>query len=180
MQAAPTPDALETRDNLTFEAVLWALSRPGEPRALPDAGAGAILSALVDRECRAYADDPEIETLLRQSGASLVPLELADHVFAGLTTDSDLARFMRVPVGDMLYPDQGATVIAPAQIGSGTALRLTGPGIETARDIRLGGLHPRLWEVRATLCRYPLGVEMLFVDGAQILALPRSTQVEGI
>ena len=32
MLATPTPSPSETRDNATFEALLWALSRPGVPR----------------------------------------------------------------------------------------------------------------------------------------------------
>lgn len=174
----PVPDADEARDNATFGALLAALSRPGTPQAMPLPGPAPLALALIDRECRVWADTPELDALLRRTGASAVPSELADHVFLALDTEAALARMGRLMAGDALYPDEGATLIAPARIGTGPELRLTGPGIEGSARLRLGGLHPAVWAVRAGLCRYPLGIEMIFVDGAQIVALPRSTLVE--
>lgn len=178
MRAYPQPDADEARDNAAFAAVLNAFARPGTVHALPEPGARAVALALIDRECRVFADTEPMQALLRTTGASIVPAELADHVFTALRSDGELARFARLTVGDRLYPDSGATVIAPATVGAGQALRLTGPGIETQTEIRLDGLSPRLWALRAGLCRYPLGVDLLFHDGAQVLAIPRSTSVE--
>lgn len=178
MLIQPMPDAGEARDNATFEAVLMALSMPGTIRGLPGPGVAPVALALVDRECRAFADDEETAALLAATGATMVPAELADHLVTQLTTDESLAKLARVPVGSQLYPDQGATVIVPAEIGVGKTLRLEGPGIETVAKIALGGLHPGLWAARARLCRYPVGIEMIFVDGNRIVALPRSTSVE--
>lgn len=178
MQTLTLPDAAEERDNATFEAVLMALAMPGTIRSLPEPGLAPVLLALVDRECRAFADDENHAALLVQTGATPVPAELADHLAMRLDSEESLARLARVTAGSLLYPDQGATVIAPARIGTGQRLRLTGPGIETATEIALDGLHPGLWAARARLCRYPLGIEMIFVDGDRLLALPRSTSVE--
>lgn len=178
MLATPEPDADEIRDNAAFSAVMWAMARPGTVRELPEPGLAPVIRTLVDRECRACADDPATEALLRETGASIVPEALADHVCLSLDCEAGLDRFLRLSSGDALYPETGATVLARAAIGSGPALRLTGPGIAATADLRLGGLHPGLWASRARLCRYPLGVEMIFVDGARLVALPRSAQVE--
>ena len=176
----PVPDATEIRDNATFEAVLGAMSRPGTVHRLPEPGAEPLILALLDRECRVWAEDPALETAIRRTGASLVPSELAGHVFLELDTPAALARLARVTPGDPLYPDEGATVIAPARLGTGRELRLSGPGIEGEARLRLDGLDAAVWQVRADLCRYPLGIEMIFVDGDRIAALPRSTKVEDL
>jgi alpha-D-ribose 1-methylphosphonate 5-triphosphate synthase subunit PhnH len=175
---APLPDAQEARDNAAFAAILAALSRPGTVHRLPMPGPAPIVEALLDRECRAWADTLETETLIRRTGATIVPSELAGHVFLSLDAPAALDRLARVTTGDALYPDEGATVIAPALIGEGMELRLTGPGIEGETRLRVGGLHPGLWLLRAALCGYPLGIELVLVDGDSVAAIPRSTTVE--
>jgi alpha-D-ribose 1-methylphosphonate 5-triphosphate synthase subunit PhnH len=180
MLAIPSPDEAEFRDNATFEAILWAFARPGERRRLPVSGSLAVGLALVDRECRVYAKDPALEEALRQTGATMVSLEAADHAFLPIDNSEALTRLADISAGDPLYPDLGATVVVPARIGDGPELRLSGPGIETETRIRLGGVHRGLWPLRARLCAYPLGVEFIFVDGAEIVAIPRSTLIEEI
>lgn len=83
-----------------------------------------------------------------------------------------------MPVGSDLYPDQGATVIAPASFGEGRTLRLTGPGIETFAILAVGGLAEGLWPLRAARCRYPAGFDLFLTCGAQVIGLPRSTRIE--
>ncbi len=178
MLKIPQPDADEVRDNAAFASLMWALSRPGSVHVLPHSGQEPVILALVDRECRACADDPDLEAVLRATGATLVPEGLADYACLSLDTDAGIDRFARLAPGDPLYPDTGATVLTRATIGEGAVVRLSGPGIETTTDLRLGGLHPALWPARAQLCRYPQGVEMIFIDGARLVALPRSTHVE--
>ncbi|MCR8546938.1 phosphonate C-P lyase system protein PhnH [Salipiger sp. P9] len=177
MQSAPQPDAREIRDNASFHALMMALSRPGEVQTLPEAGFAPLAQALLDRECRVFADDDALVPVLRATGAALVPLAEADHLFVALDSAAAVRALAGAAVGSFLYPDQGATVIAPAQIGVGPALTLTGPGIEGRRTLRLGGVDPALWEARRRLCRYPEGVDLFFVDGRQIVGLPRSTAV---
>lgn len=176
---APEPDADERRDNAVFDALLRALARPGEIRAMPEPGPEPIARALVDRECRAFAS-PALAAALRELGAAAVAVEDADHAFLDLSGEAGVAAFGRLSPGDALHPERGATVVAPARIGDGPALRLQGPGVEGAREVRAGGLHPTLWDARARLCRYPLGVELILVDGPRLLALPRSTRVEAL
>lgn len=178
MRTAPTPDADEIRDNAAFEATLWALSRPGQIRNLPAPGVLTVVHALIDRECRACAEDISTQTALGALGAQIVPVHQADHAILPAATETDTARIAQLHTGDALYPESGATVIVPARIGSGTALRLTGPGVETQTQLDLDDVHPSLWAIRARLCAYPLGIDMIFVDDMRVAALPRSTMVE--
>lgn len=178
LTATPLPDAFEVRTNATFEALMWALSRPGTPQDLPFADPAAIAEALLDRECRVFCDDPTLAAKIAGFGAALVPVALADHSFLALSGSDGLAQLAQVPVGSDLYPDAGATVVAAARLGTGQRLRLTGPGIETHLDIAIGGLAEGIWPLRASRCRYPAGFDLFLICGGQVIGLPRSTQIE--
>ncbi|WP_375262865.1 phosphonate C-P lyase system protein PhnH [Palleronia sp.] len=176
MFADPTPDADEQRDNATFAAVLGALARPGTEQTLPEPDLLTVARALIDRECRAAADDEEMRSALGALGATVVLPELADHA---VLAAGDAEFLARLPVGDALYPERGATAIVSARIGEGARLRLTGPGIEVAEEMAIA-VDAAFWAARKAACRYPLGIDLIFVDGARTVAVPRSTNVEVI
>jgi alpha-D-ribose 1-methylphosphonate 5-triphosphate synthase subunit PhnH len=178
LTTVPVPDAFETRTNATFEALMWALSRPGTVQNLPASGMEGIAEALLDRECRVYCDDPALEDRIAVFGAARVAMPLADHCFLSLKTASALDRLAQVALGSALYPDAGATVVAEARFGTGLRLQLTGPGIETSAEISLDGIAPGIWELRAALSRYPAGFDLFLICGAQVIGLPRSTKIE--
>ncbi len=136
-----------------------------------------IAEALLDRECRVFCEDAALGDQIAPFGAMQVPLPLADHAFLSL---ADLERVgqVQVQVGSDLYPDEGATVVAPATFGTGQRLRLTGPGIETATEIAIDGLAHGFWSLRAARCRYPAGFELFLICGAKVIGLPRSTMIE--
>ena len=194
MLVTPMPDADEVRENAAFGALLGALARPGTWNDLPEPGAACLLRALCDRETRVFADDPAIAALLAGLGAAIVAPAEADHAMLSLSQEAGLAKLALLPVGSAVYPDHGATVVVPlcgshgkrattARSGDGrdsetVKLRLTGPGIDGSVDLHLPGVHPGVWDLRARLCRYPLGWELVFVEGRRIVAIPRSTFVE--
>ncbi|MDP5358709.1 MAG: phosphonate C-P lyase system protein PhnH, partial [Paracoccaceae bacterium] len=109
-------------------------------------------------------------------GAKLVDLPQADHAFLGGLTELELLRQLRC--GSDLYPDDGATVVIRARFGTGAQVRLTGPGVNGAVDVQIGGLPDGFWARRAEMIRYPMGFDMLLLDAAQVIGLPRSTKVE--
>jgi len=176
MLTTPAPDAEETQANAAFEAALWACSRPGLPRQLPAPGEAALIAALLDRECAAYAGDPLLIPALAQTGAGLVDLCQADHAFLGRLQDITLLGQCRT--GSDLYPDQGATLVIRAKFAQGPRIRLTGPGVDGAVVIQLDGLPAGFWQERARLIRYPMGFDIFFLDGECLIGLPRSTKVE--
>jgi alpha-D-ribose 1-methylphosphonate 5-triphosphate synthase subunit PhnH len=173
MTTIPVPDAFEARTNATFDALMWALSRPGTLHPLPTRGMEGIAEALVDRECRVHTDDPDLARSLTSFGAALVPVAQADHCFITHPTPDMLAQ---VAVGSALYPDAGATLVTTATHGTGQRLRLTGPGIETHTDITLDGVAD-IWPRRAQ-SRYPAGFDLFLICGGHVMGLPRSTQIE--
>lgn len=176
MLTIAAPDAAETRSNGTFEALMWAMARPGEARDMAEAGLEPIVEALIDRECVVYADSPALITLIAATGATPGTVEMADHLFVdGLNLPADVIAAIRR--GSALYPDDGATVAALVAHGTGPRLRLTGPGIDGARDIAIA-VPPAFWALRAQVCAYPEGFDLLLVDGRSVIGIPRSTQVE--
>ncbi|MEO1557120.1 MAG: phosphonate C-P lyase system protein PhnH [Pseudomonadota bacterium] len=175
MQAVPHPSAEEARDNATFDALLWALSRPGLARTLSAPGEGTIITALLDRECRAYCADPRMLPEIMRSGAEVTEITRADHVFLGSISTNDALH--AVAIGSDLYPDDGATVVIRAEIGVGPPLRMTGPGIDGEIVVRIGDLPEGFWATRAARLRYPMGFDLFFLDGDQVVGVPRSTVV---
>lgn len=177
MLTVAPPDAVELRANATFEALMWALSRPGDIRDMPEAGLAGIAETLVDLECTVFADDPSLRAEIAASGALVAEnLSQADHVFLSSLEGMD-ARLAGLRCGSALYPDDGATLVAQVRHGVGQRVRLSGPGVDGSLEITLG-ISPALWEMRAILCAYPEGFDMLLVDGRSVIGIPRSTQVE--
>lgn len=176
MQTTPTRSKEEVLANEAFHALLWSLSRPGQVRTLPAAGETALIAALLDRECAVSCDDPLLIPAIMETGAAVADIVMADHVFLGQFTNP--ARLQDVRLGSDLYPDDGATVIVRGMIGSGPWLRLTGPGVDGALDIQLGGISAEFWQTRKNLIRYPMGFDLFVLDGSKVMGLPRSTHVE--
>lgn len=174
--ALPQPSLDDLRDTATFEALMWAMARPGTVHDLPE-GVADLALALLDRETRVHAEDPALARRIAATGASQVTPDRADHAFC-TTAAGAMAALAVLPVGSALYPDEGATLVMPAMIGTGPQLRLTGPGIEVQTNLRLGGLPEGLLDLRSARCRYPEGIDLVLVDGRRIVALPRSTAVE--
>ncbi len=172
----PQPSEHEVGSNATFEALMWALSRPGQIRRLPEPGPEGIVDALIDRECRVFASDEKTVARAARAGAEIVAPNEADHVFAGDLSDASLLT--RVPLGSDLHPENGATLVVNATFGTGEKLRLSGSGVDGAVTIAIGGLPSDFWARRRAVSRYPMGFELFLIDGHQVLGIPRSTQVE--
>jgi alpha-D-ribose 1-methylphosphonate 5-triphosphate synthase subunit PhnH len=174
--ATPQPTTDDLRDTAAFEALMWAMARPGTVQTLPE-GMADLALALLDRETRVHSDDPVLSGRIAGTGAAIVPAEKADHAFCR-TSEGAKAALAVLPAGSALYPDEGATLVMQAAIGTGAVLRLTGPGIEGKADLRLGDLPHGLFDLRSARCNYPAGIDIVFVDGRRIVGLPRSSAVE--
>lgn len=135
-----------------------------------------VIEALIDRECRVFAEADAVKTAAERGGAELVDVPMADHVFVEKLTDFSLLD--RLSLGSDLYPDTGATLIAAAQIGTGPALRLSGPGVDGSLSIFIGGVPSPFWTRCRDVMRYPMGFELFLIDGNNVVGFPRSTSVE--
>lgn len=171
----PQPDDDEIRDNATFAALLDAMARPGTIGALPRPGLAPVIAALIDMECTAFSDQPDLAAAIAGTGARVAGVDAAGYAFT--SADAATGALRCLPAGSALYPDRGATLAVTAPLGTGTRLRLTGPGIETTAQVAVG-LPADFWTLRAARCRYPQGVDLIVIDGARVMALPRSTAAE--
>jgi alpha-D-ribose 1-methylphosphonate 5-triphosphate synthase subunit PhnH len=178
----PIYTADEARDRETFLALMWSLSYPGRIQALPGAANTYdsfvhIGQALLDLESSFYTPDAALASALGATGArALPPTDAAYHFYPALT-DAALESVAQARAGTMLRPDESATLFIGCAFASGTAFRLSGPGIQAHHDIRLGGIPARFWSLRARAPRYPLGWDVCFVDHGSVISLPRTTQV---
>lgn len=183
MLAPGFPDAV--RDNQAcFRAVLDAMAGPGGVYRVPgpavpflDSATAAVLLTLVDQDTPLFLA-PEFASaaawLRFHCGAALVPA--AQAAFAVMPVPD----FTAVPAGTHEAPEDGATIVLQvASFGAGAALRLSGPGLETSRPVRVEGLpvdFVALWAANAGL--FPRGVDLILCAGDQLMALPRTVVIE--
>jgi alpha-D-ribose 1-methylphosphonate 5-triphosphate synthase subunit PhnH len=170
------PEAAEARSNSTFEALMWSMARPGETRDMPVTGLAPIIEALIDRECVVYTDSDVLRQQIIETGAEIGSVAASDHLFFQTLTEA-IDALVNIRCGSALYPDDGATLVALVEQGRGETLRLSGPGIDGHRNIKLA-LPAAFWHVRRDLCLYPEGFDIILVDEHSVISIPRSTDVE--
>ncbi len=177
-----------------FRRLLEAMAEPGEvltldaeiarPPAPMAPATFALALSLVDFETPLWLDDAlrcpaVLETLRFHCGAPIVELP-AGAAFALAADPASLPPLDAFALGSPEYPDRSTTLLIQVRaLGRGQGIRLTGPGIETSRQLAVDGLAPGFWsQVQANHARFPQGVDIVLVEGIRIVALPRSTAVE--
>ena len=174
-----------------FRALMECLSRPGEIRTLEGVGApppmapatAALVRSLADYESPiwldpAFAAAPAIADWIRfHTGAPIVAAP-SKAAFALVADASALPDFMQFAQGSEEYPDRSTTVIVQVERFTGTKLTLQGPGIATTRDFAAEPLPADFAQrLRDNREMYPRGIDLVFVAGHEIAALPRSVRV---
>jgi alpha-D-ribose 1-methylphosphonate 5-triphosphate synthase subunit PhnH len=174
-----------------FRGLLEATSRPGRivelvdaPAALPGVSPAAVgcLLALADRDTPLWLAPAFDRDAVREY--------LRFHTGAPLTGDRGAATFALLDHGDATvdgfavgtdaYPDRSATlvVVVPA-LDAGRRRTWRGPGIDGACLVGVDGLDEGFWQAwAANHALFPCGVDVLFVEGRRLAALPRSIAVE--
>lgn len=175
-----------------FRALLEAAARPGTlaplrvpaepPPCLPPAMAAVALT-LVDADTPLWLDAAAREAgpWLRFHCGCRIITDAREAGFVFATAASALPDMATLDAGTDEYPDRGATIVlAVAGFGSGSAFRLSGPGIEGERIVTVDGLPASFVPARAANHRlFPRGVDTILVSGAEAMFLPRSTSIEG-
>jgi alpha-D-ribose 1-methylphosphonate 5-triphosphate synthase subunit PhnH len=175
-----------------FRKVMDAMARPGSiqhvqatlqpPPGLGHA-AGAVALTLFDFETPVWLDGALRGTLaeawLRFHCGCPFTSDARRAVFALVTDPATAPALAAFNPGDAKYPDRSTTVILqlPALDG-GAPATLAGPGIKGEARFAPRGLAPGFWEqALANHARFQLGVDVIFVAGESLAALPRSTRV---
>lgn len=172
-----------------FRRILKAMSEPGVMVSLPSlpawgnasTAATAVLMTLVDRETPLYVDpalhdEALLNNLRFHTGAPVT--EETDAPFA-LLHGSSAPGLHHFSAGDNVSPEKSTTVIIEVpSLNGGLTLRLNGPGLMETRAIAPQLPESVLHYLRERPHRFPQGVDLIFTCGENMMALPRTTDVE--
>jgi len=166
-----------------YRILLDAMSHPGRRYSVTTQREEApmaltILATLLDAEVSLA--DPH--GLLKNKDAfmlqaKLVKADQADYILC----DGSLIPDFEPKLGTLPCPDQSATLILVVdKIGQGNInLKLKGPGIAETERLDMSGIDAHWFSKREDwVCSFPLGVDLIFVDDTQVVAIPRTTKVE--
>jgi alpha-D-ribose 1-methylphosphonate 5-triphosphate synthase subunit PhnH len=141
----------------------------------------AVLLTLCDADTALWLQQPndEVATHLRfHAGVRLVQ-EPAEADFALITEPSSMPPLNQFAHGDLRYPDRSASLIVQVDgFHENRGMRFAGPGIRDVEQLAIEGLPAEFWQQRAAMrTQLPLGVDLIFIAGERMVALPRTTRV---
>lgn len=177
----------------TFRSVMDALAHPGRIVALTTQtegpppllqGTAAIALTLFDHDTPVWIDTPDVVEAadwLRFHTTAPVVTDPGNCLFAIVTDSRRLLPFDRFDLGCDDYPDRSATIIVQVDsLNLGPVIRLAGPGIQIHESIAPEPLPLDMPErLAANRSLFPRGVDLLFVSGSGVVALPRSVRAIG-
>ncbi len=182
------PDSPAIRSQRAFRRIMEAMARPGQivridvpvdaPAMLAPSAAAALVT-LCDFETGLWLSPRlrDCAAWLRFHTDARLTARRPPHRPALVEADElDLDAFNP---GTPAYPDRGATVVVQCpSLTDGPALTLAGPGIAATHRVAPAGLPAGfVAQAQANRQRFPLGVDLIFACGAELMALPRSTRI---
>ncbi len=190
----------------TFRVLLGAMSEPGRLHPLQDTATDGLVPAdaemrpplgvamaatlltLLDADTPVHlagtlGNDDARAWLRFHTGAREVPAAAA--MTAARASDVDAALCSALPLGTDEAPQSGATLVIEVDalsdrpLAGAVALKLRGAGIDGSRDLAVAGLPVSFWQWRIALqAELPRGVDLVFVCGTRLAAIPRSTRIQ--
>jgi alpha-D-ribose 1-methylphosphonate 5-triphosphate synthase subunit PhnH len=187
-----------------FRALLGALVSPGTIAELPaictsgieapadtqgrpiDAGLVALLLTVLDRESSVrlhgeLGSEALAHYLRFHTGVQRVERAAFEVVRCHRL---DVALCAGLELGSDEEPQRGATLIVevpPFDASTSPPIVLRGPGIASTQRLPVSALEPSVWRWRMQRqAEFPRGIDMVFVHGSQLVALPRSTRLEEV
>jgi alpha-D-ribose 1-methylphosphonate 5-triphosphate synthase subunit PhnH len=167
------------------------MARPGTLQRLPvtPSSSSQSLAALALTLCDfetpvwldwATANDRLITETLRFGMSAPTVDSPAEAAFAFVADPMALPRLDSFALGTIENPERATTlVIAVERLEAGRGWQLSGPGISETAHLHVAPLQGDFLPQRAVLQKlFPRGLDMIFVCGDRIAALPRSTRVE--
>jgi alpha-D-ribose 1-methylphosphonate 5-triphosphate synthase subunit PhnH len=178
-------------DNIkVFRAVADAMAHPGAIKhiaARPPApaqlmpAAAALCLTLRDFETPLWLQQPQrdVSDYLRFHCSCPLTPEPLRAAFALISDTAAMPRLSAFNAGDAEYPDRSATLfIQVASLSNASGVQLTGPGLRQPAYLDVAGISAAWWrELRDSRAAFPCGVDIVFVWGERIAALPRTTVV---
>ena len=179
-----------------FRSVLDAMAHPGRVLEIDtDVEPTGLLQPAAAAACLTLADiDTPVWIQPGSPGAEYATTArfLGFHCNCPITNDPAAAAFavihspLRMPalcgfrLGEADYPDRSTTLLIQVTgFDAPASVTLSGPGILDSRSLAVAGLSSGFWnEWRDNGALFPRGVDVLFMSGCRIAALPRTTRVE--
>jgi alpha-D-ribose 1-methylphosphonate 5-triphosphate synthase subunit PhnH len=174
-----------------FRALLDAMARPGRIAELSNLtlqapplspAAAAVALTLADFETPVWLSPALADGFpwLRFHCGCPRAATPAEARFAFATATEIPLPLAAFDLGTDEYPDRSTTLIVETTtLAASAGLRLTGPGIETAAQLQVGGPTADFWRDREELRElFPRGLDIVLTCGARVAALPRTTRVE--
>jgi alpha-D-ribose 1-methylphosphonate 5-triphosphate synthase subunit PhnH len=165
-----------------FRELVEAFSRPGSVRDLTpytgecDAMLATLASLLDGATTLADPHNRIAADAWRLLQCRPVKAEVANYIAA---TGQRPPEFQPA-FGSLESPEKGATLLVEVDaLGDGPlVVELSGPGIPQKHHLQITGLHTD-WLIRRAQWNtsFPLGIDMLLMDAAQVAAIPRTTRV---
>ncbi len=125
-----------------------------------------------------YADDEGMRSLIAFYCGAPIVAEPERAVFAFISDVARIGDFTRFAPGEPDFPDRSTTLIVQTvALQTGPHL-FAGPGILETRSFGAEGLSKDFasqW--RRNRRSFPLGVDLIFVTDAEVVALPRSLRL---
>jgi alpha-D-ribose 1-methylphosphonate 5-triphosphate synthase subunit PhnH len=175
----------------TFRCLLEAIAHPGRivmaPGGLPLPPAPllppayAVALTLLDFETPLWLDPalatPAVVDSLRLQCGCPIALQAKARFALLAGPGAPLAAFDQ---GTPEYPDRSASLIWQIDgLEAGRGVRLTGPGIRTGTRLHVEGVAADFWaQWRTNHQQFPLGVDVVFLTGDRLAALPRSIEAQ--
>ena len=183
------------RDSQTvFRVLMDVMARPGtvsrilsrvQPPPPLTPGMAALVLTLCDSDTPVWLDaglaaSPGVADFIRFHTAAPIVSESGEAAFALVCESAHLPPLDRFALGTIDYPDRSTTLIVAVEtLDAGAGWRLRGPGIDGEARLAASPLPADFAGLRADIAPlFPRGLDMVFVAGDRLAALPRSTRVE--
>jgi alpha-D-ribose 1-methylphosphonate 5-triphosphate synthase subunit PhnH len=177
-----------------FRSVMSAMARPGsvQPIAVsvgaPDGmmrGTAAVALTLFDHDTPIWLDGAmaatsEVARWLKFHTSGPVVGDASIASFALIGDAKNLPALDRFAFGSNEYPDRSTTLIVQVEsLSQGAAYELRGPGIDDSAILQ-ATIQPRDLFARLAInaALFPRGIDVVLVDDASIVAIPRTTRIE--
>jgi alpha-D-ribose 1-methylphosphonate 5-triphosphate synthase subunit PhnH len=177
-----------------FRSVMSAMARPGsvQPIAVsvgaPDGmmrGTAAVALTLFDHDTPIWLDGAmaatsEVARWLKFHTSGPVVGDASIASFALIGDAKNLPALDRFAFGSNEYPDRSTTLIVQVEsLSQGAAYELRGPGIDDTAILQ-ATIQPRDLFARLAInaALFPRGIDVVLVDDASIVAIPRTTRIE--
>lgn len=178
----------------TFRSLMECFARPGDQQQLEKSQEITGLYSATVSACLTFLDGevsfyvanecPAIQHEIRAwTGAKLASVDQAHFIIIPANCSQEQAQFalQHAKIGNLVDPQQSATILFELTNEVGNVVHLQGPGIQHTKAVQLNISEQWLQLREVKNKEFPLGVDVLLIhSNASIMALPRTTKIQEV